>query len=145
VVGRIIAAVSELGINVVNEVTSAIDHQNFHRVDLLLDWTTSKFPQRTASSTRTRSHYRDYHSLFPTGIRRYVELFDSIMAHCENVILHEDVNGISLPVISLQEVQTPTHLQPYGPVTVNRHANHAYHVEIDLPAPLITRLRLKLA
>lgn len=145
VVGGIVDAVSDLGINIVSLESSAINHLNHHCLHMLLDWSTSKYPRAFASSPNVQQHYQHYHSLFPVSTQRYVELFERIIQNCGKQLTLEDVSGIRLPSLRLRPMNPPEYLQSYGPVTVKRHPpGKPYHAVIELPQSLFGALRSKL-
>jgi hypothetical protein len=145
VVGKLVDAISALDVNIVNEVSSGINHLKHHTVSMLLDWSTSKqFWRRTPSSPGQRRHYRDYHSIFPIMVHRHIRLFESIAERCGEHIVVRRVDALELPMLSLQELDTPPNLARYGAVSVKKADKPHFHVEIELPKALHTKLRLSL-
>jgi ACT domain-containing protein len=145
VVGRLINVIASMKINIVSLASSGIDYLNSHRVDMILDWSTSEAYQRNVPSSQSvQRHYRDYHSIFPINIQRYVELFERIIENCESVLALDSVAGISLPMITLRPISAPGPVRHIGVVTVKHHPLKPLHAEIELPTTLINRLKAKL-
>jgi hypothetical protein len=140
VVGRLTKAVSSLGINIVTQESSVYDRLDHHFVNMILDWTPSKEPDRPSDSKAQRQ-YQNYRALFPINRHRYVKLFETIVENCWDVLHCEKSAAVGLPSLNLRPIQVPDNLHTYGSVKALRHAKKPYYVELELPPPLIDRIR----
>ena len=111
VVGRLIAAVAHLGINIEVQESSSINLLSHHFVSLLVDLSESSMSGRAefstpaaipVSPTAVQRLYRNYDSVFPVRDLRFVRLFESIVAHCADVIVWKEVSGEYYPDISIR-------------------------------------------
>lgn len=147
VVGALVDAISKLNINIVNHASAVTDHLNHHSVVMLLDWWSASDDHSMhylkPSWAAQRQAYRRYSSVFPLMAYRYVRLFETIIENCGGAIVREQVDGIELPRLLIEELATPPGLFP-GIVTVNGFKPKPYHVEIELPQNLSNCLRSKL-
>src|ERR1700691_317493 len=145
VVSKLVDAISALDINIVNEVSSGINHLRHHTVSMLLDWSTSKkYRKRTPSTPGQRRHYRDYHSMFPITVQRHVRLFESIAERCGEHIVVRRMDALELPILNFQDLNPPPNLTRCGAVSVKKADKPHFHVEIEMPKALHTKLRLGL-
>jgi hypothetical protein len=140
---RLVEAVSHFDINIVNKVSAATDINRYQRTSMLLDWTTSRYKQKTPSSLAQQRYYRQYHSVFPVAIRRCVELFESIVEHCGDIIVTNTIDGLDFPVLSMRELASVHQVFGDEIVTVKRH-DESYQIRIDLPKNLTAMLRISL-
>jgi ACT domain-containing protein len=142
-VTRVMDPVSELGINILNAFSSVIDDLNEQHVCMVLDWSTSKdYARKRPSSPADRRRYRDYHSVFPVAQERYVKLYEAIERSCGAQMARRPGDP-DLPALTLEEIPNPPNLLPCGAPEVQRHSAR-YHVKIELPTFLLTKLRISL-
>lgn len=111
VVARLLSAVAELGINIETQESSGIDRLNHHYVHLTVDLSESQTisggdplqPRKTPTPPPGVSRaYRHFASLFPIHNERFVRLFESIIAHCADVIVWRDISGQAFPDLSIR-------------------------------------------
>lgn len=144
---RIMEPVSSLGINIVNAFSSVIDDLQEQHVCMVLDWSTSKeHARKRPALPGDRRKYRDYHSVFPILVDRYVKLFEAIQKSC-GAQLAKRPDGSGLPLLTLEEIANPPNLLPCGAPEVERFANdprRRFYVKIALPAFLLAKLRIGL-
>lgn len=142
VVSRLLRAISDLSINILVEESSSINHLNHHHVNLLIDWSTSVFPnddREVPPSTRRR--YRDYHSVFPAHSMRCVTLFNSIMARCADVILWDTTPKNSSPRMSFRQIGVGRNENSRGRAVVSRLSKKKYFGQLELPTNLVSEIR----
>jgi hypothetical protein len=147
VVARLIAAVAALGINIEVQESCSINLLNHHSVSLLVDLTQSELPVRAEYSadgvvptpTSIRRLYHDYGSVFPVHDLRFVFLFESIMAHCADVIDWKTISGEMVPDISI----VPYSDREIAKFQVRQLArgDKQLHVKFDVPESITPRLR----
>ncbi len=164
---RLLDAVFEMNINVVNAFGSRLDDLGCSVVSLLLDWGTSRLKNKTPTSPDRLKKYAAFGSHFPIATDRNFSLFDQIMNHCKDVLLYRNADGSDLPELSFHEIPVP-HLLQFGRVKVERSLvkpinkdknldiepvspqakrkkqGKAHYVKIQLPQALATRLQLNL-
>lgn len=147
VVARLVAAVAALGINIEVQESCSINLLDHHSVSLLVDLSEAELPVRTGYSaddvvptpTAVRRLYHDYGSIFPVHDLRFVLLFESIMAHCADVIAWKEVSGEKVPDISIV---------PYSDRKVSKfqvrqlvRGDNQLHAKFAMPEAITPRLR----
>jgi hypothetical protein len=147
VVERLLEAVSCLGINVVTEESSAINGLEHHSVSLIIDLCRSHYRRGEKSDDVQRARYREWQTLFPCEERRYVILFESIIAHCASVLVWDEhpsliIRPLTLPNVQfklaeVKEIEQKPELAT-KPLTKEGEGGKkaSYHVKIELPAVL---------
>jgi hypothetical protein len=147
-VADLVEAVAVLGINIEVQESSSINLLDYHAVSLLVNMSgvSPALQARTASPssvptapTSVRRLYHEYGSVFPVQELDFVHLFESIVAHCADVISWKDVSpGQSVPDIEIrgyaQQAISKFVIQPVV-------ADDRMHVRIDLPDAITLRLR----
>ncbi len=144
---RIMEPVSALGINIVNAFSSVIDDLQEQHVCMVLDWSTSKdHARKRPAAPSDRRKYRDYHSVFPILVDRYVKLFEAIQRSC-GAHISKRPDGSILPMLALEEIANPPNLLPCGTPEVERYIEgprKRFYVKVALPAFLLAKLRISL-
>jgi hypothetical protein len=112
VVARLVEAVAALGANIEVQESSSINLLDHHFVSLLVDLAESptlttggEFASPTAlptSPTAVQRLYRDYTPLFPVQDYRFVQLFESIIAHCADVIVWKTIAREYFPDVEIR-------------------------------------------
>jgi hypothetical protein len=148
VVARLVAAVASLGINIEVQESSSINLLNHHSVSLIVDLSESEMPTRAEyaapgsipeTPTAVRRMYRDYGSLFPIQDLRFVRLFESIVAHCADVMVWKEISGEKVPDISIQPYSDrPLSKSEVRPLV---RGDRQLHVKFDVPKAITPRLR----
>ena len=139
VVGRLVNSISSLGINIATQESSAINHLNHHTVNLLVDLSTSDMKRENTKESVIRL-YSPYESLFPLHDNRYVNIFESIIAHCAEVIVWKDVLGKHLPYLQMSPLSNPKlHGRPTA--KIDRVTGTPYHVKIKIPESVSSKIR----
>jgi hypothetical protein len=148
VVARLVAAVASLGINIEVQESSSINLLDHHSVSLIVDLSESEFPMRAEyadlgeipeTPTPVRRFYRDYGSLFPIHDLRFVRLFESIIAHCADVIVWKQISGEKVPDISIQPYSDrPLSKSQVRPLV---RGDRQLHVKFEIPESITPRLR----
>jgi hypothetical protein len=90
VVHRLLSALALLNVNVVAQESSTFHHQNYHYVSMVIDLSRSRLGKRTEPDQRTEVFYRRESAIAPLHQRRYIELFETIMAFCGDVFAYDD-------------------------------------------------------
>jgi predicted amino acid-binding ACT domain protein len=148
VVARLVKAVAALGINIEVQESSSINLLDHHFVSLIVDMSESSMSTRTEfssptsiqpSPTAVRRVYREYDSVFPFRDLRFVRLFESIMAHCADVIVWKEVSGEYFPDINIR----PYWDRPMAKSVVRQLATGAgkLHVEFYIPVEIMHRVK----
>jgi hypothetical protein len=123
VVSHLIEAVSDLKLNIICQESSSINHMNHHLVELLVDWSTSSFSDDKADSfDSTQRDYRNYSSIFPVRSRRSMALFDSIVAHCADVIVFDG----NQPRLAFRTIPIPNNESTHGTTTIERDSKSVF-------------------
>lgn len=145
VVQRLIDAVSLLNLNIVTQESSAINQLNHHSVDLLIDWSSSRFSDLGESEPAQQHRYSNYQALFPHKSAPYVLLFESIIAHCGNVLVRDATNISGLPHLSIRPL-VRQHIQPHTLTKVERETGpgHRLHSRITIPNNILAHLHNRL-
>lgn len=143
VVQRLVEAVSLLDINIVTQESSAINQLNHHSVDLLIDWAYSDLSTLGDSEPAQQHRYSDYQALFPHKSARYVRLFESIIAHCGNVIMRDTVTRPGFPQISIRPL-VGHHIRPHTSAKVEPDPKYKLHMRITIPPNILGALHNRL-
>jgi len=138
VVGRLTEAISVLGINILKEESSSIDHLKHHSISFLVDMSDKRLDIAHPS---TRNLYSDYASVFPTHDYRYVEIFESIIGHVGDAIVWREVSGNRYPELSIEPLD---HIRLRIPRTARVQEHESRSVSIPLPSDLLSKLRFSL-
>jgi hypothetical protein len=149
VVARLTAAVAELGINIEVQESSSVSQLNHHFVSLFVDLSESPIwanedagPDAHSSPTAVQRLYRGYGSVFPVRDFRFVQLFESIVAHCADIVVWKEVSGERLPDIEIRPYSHPR-LSSFEVKPLVR-GDSTLHVEIDVPGGIAARLKRSL-
>lgn len=110
VVKRLVDAVSSLNINISTQESSSLHRSKYHRVNLILDWSTTTYDVNQLSSKRDQDRYRRFLPNFPTHLHFYILLFEAVIKGCGEVIVSERIGGEHLPALFIRPMNTPIHL-----------------------------------
>lgn len=94
VVRSLVQALSWLNINIEVLESSSIDHLNLHRVGMIVDLSGMRKDGETPM--RVQDEYRPYAANVPLHSRRYLEIFDRIVAQCGDALWwhpYEEIGG----------------------------------------------------
>jgi hypothetical protein len=147
VVARLVEAVAELGINIDIQESSSINLLDHHGVSLIVDLSACSTSKRegfsspisnSKSPTAVRRLYRGYDSLFPVRDLRFVELFESIVVRCVDIIVWKEISGEYFPDIDIRPY--PERRLEKSLVRPIVKDEKALHVKIDLPKQIANRL-----
>jgi hypothetical protein len=147
VVARLVEAVAELGINIDIQESSSINLLDHHGVSLIVDLSACSTSKRegfsspisdSKSPTAVRRLYRGYDSLFPVRDLRFVELFESIVVRCVDIIVWKEISGEYFPDIDIRPY--PERRLEKSTIKSIVKDNKALHVRIDLPNQIAHRL-----
>lgn len=106
VVARLLAAIAALGINVEVQDSTSIDLLDHHFVNLIVDLSESQalagaefaLPSKVPTTPpAVQRAYRGFESIFPVHDERFVRLFESIVAHCADIIVWKEISGQLYP------------------------------------------------
>lgn len=148
VVAELIDAVSDLGINIEVEESSSINLLDNHSVSLLVNLSATECSRSGASSLMPplsppavqRLYEKGYDALFPVRDFRCVQLFESIVIHCANVILWKDIAGEPFPDIEIRPYSgRPVLRSVVTPLLADE--TRPLHVDIELPDEIAHCLR----
>jgi len=149
VVGRLVRAVSKLGINIVTQESSSLHRLKYHRVNMILNWKTTSFEDpNKLSSLADQIRYRKFVGAVPTHLHYYLILFESIIEHCGDFLWFNKFGQDPMPALSLTPLSNWTgslaQLQFEDRVPLQR--SKKFRVNIPLPKETLAALnqRLKL-
>lgn len=148
VVSRLIDAVAALDMNIEVQESSSINLLHHHFVTLLVDLSEASMSDSAEFSSPSsipetppavKRLYRGYESLFPVHDLRFVRLFESIVAHCGDVIVWKEISGEYFPDINIR----PYSDRPLSTFEVKPLVKGArkLQVQIDLPQDITHRLK----
>jgi ACT domain-containing protein len=149
VVARLVGAVAALGINIEVLESSSIKLLDNHSVTLLVDLSGASLPTGTEISlpapgsltpTAIRRLYQGYDSVFPVRDFVCMHLFESIVAHCADVIDWKTISGEPFPDIDIRRYPQ-RRLSTFVVEPLVRVEGRPLHVKIDLPKAITHRLR----
>lgn len=139
VVGKLMAAISELNINILTQESSSIDNMERHVVSLLLDWTTTKF---------TKKKILNYYSsglsnVLPVNDERFLKLYQEILKRCSDDICWSS-GHIAIPKIFMRYfVHRQTWKVRGCKITkVKKEGEKGYVNSIDIGESLKKRIRV---
>ncbi len=92
VVKKLVDALSSLRINIISEESSAIDHQSYHTLNLLIDISRADFDGKKTHNW-TINKFNRYSYVLPLNDERYVKIFETVIAFCGDAILWKSVAG----------------------------------------------------
>ena len=140
VVGKLVSAISRFGVNVASQESSSINHLNHHTVNLIVDLSTSQLAEEKTKESIIRLYSR-FDNLFPLHDFRYVLLFESIMAHCGDLIVWEDFLGRDLPRLTIKPLSNPKINKKQQTAVVEKVASKPYRVKLRLPENMCSMIR----
>lgn len=151
VVARLLAAIAALGINVEAQDSASIDLLDHHFVNLIVDLSESQalagaefalpsiIPTTPPAVQRA---YRGFESVFPVHDERFVRLFESIVAHCADIIVWKEISGQLYPDLHIG----PMPERPFAKSdnTQLRRARRKATIEILMPEAITHRIHADL-
>jgi predicted amino acid-binding ACT domain protein len=141
VVRSLVQALSWLGVNIEVQESSSIDHLDLHRVGMIVDL--GEALQKGETSERVQRMYRQYAANVPIHSRRYVELFDIIVAQCGHALWwHPYEEGRRIPALYVRPLPRRDELNTSS-VTLRASADKR-HTEIELPDNVTAYVRSRL-
>jgi predicted amino acid-binding ACT domain protein len=143
VVARLVEAVAALNLNIEVLESSSIKLLDNHSVTLLVGLPRAKHSESSDKLTPTaaRRLYQGYDSVFPVGNFACMCLFESIVAHCADVIEWRTIAGERFPDIEIRGYPDDRTLRDYVMPPVVADPEKALHVRIDLPNEISNGLR----
>lgn len=143
VVGRLVGAVAALGLNIEVLESSSIKLLYNHSVTLLVDLSGASGSASPGELTPTaaRRLYQGYESVFPVGDHACMCLFESIVAHCADIIEWRTVAGERFPEIEIRSYPDERTLRDFVVKPLVPDADRALHARIDLPNEIANGLR----
>lgn len=141
VVERLIDAVSELNVNIVTQESASINHLNHHLVSMIVDLSSSYLP-RSEPTEVSRLDYADFRGLLPLDDTRVIELFESVLINCGDLIVWDNLAGAVLPRIKLERIHTQSGVA--ADATAFAIGTQRFHVKIDVPNGILGRIRTDL-
>lgn len=141
VVEQLIRAVASLNVNIVSQQSYSIDHLKHHVTSMVLDWTTTDQPEPSAASPNLAAFYADYRHLFPSPDKRYILLFEQIVAYCCHQLAWTS-QPKPLPSITFRPAEDRKFLDS-GSATLTRDStSKSLHVSMAIPSHLLSRIRV---
>lgn len=144
VVRDLVQALSWLGINIEVQESSSIDHLALHRVGMIVDLGTWRRSIKSSDRTpeRVKRMYRPYAANVPIHSRRYLQLFDMIVAQCGRSLCWQQYEGCSIPLLYVRPLPRRDELNTSS-VTLKAAPDGRY-TEIKLPTPVGKYIRGRL-
>lgn len=145
VVARLVGAVAALDLNIEVLESSSIKLLDNHSVTLLVDLS-GAIERKLASSsqltpTAARRLYQGYDSVFPVGNFACMCLFESIVAHCADILEWKTIAGERFPDIEIRSYPDNRTLRNSVERTVLPDKERTLHARIDLPNEIANGLR----
>jgi hypothetical protein len=153
VVARLLTAVAALGMNVEAQDSSSVDLLDHHFVNLIVDLSESvtvsgaefALPSEIPRTPpAVRRAYRHLESILPVHDERFVRLFESIVAHCADVIVWKQISGELFPDISIQPMPERPFAKSENASLRREGGARNPKIAIDLPRAITTRLHTHL-
>lgn len=147
VVRSLVQALSWRNINIEVQESSSINHLDLHRIGMIVDLGDTFKEEETPE--RVQDEYRAYAANVPIHSRRYLELFDLIIAQCGDALWwhpYEEVRGSQerlIPELYIRPLYRRDELNPSSMV-LQESANKR-HTEIKLPTDVRDHIRQRLA
>lgn len=140
VVGKLVSAISRYGVNIASQESSSINHLNHHTINMIVDLSTSSLEEERTKESIIRLYSR-FDNLVPLHDFRYVLLFESIMIHCGDMIVWEDLLGRDLPKLTIQPLSNPKINKKQQTTIVQKVEAKPYHVQVSLPENMCSMIR----
>jgi acetolactate synthase small subunit len=143
VLARLVGAVAALGLNIEALESSSIKVLDNHSVTLVVDLSGAlgNVPPDNPESTAARRLYHGYDSVFPVGSLACVYLFESIFAHCADIIEWKPIAGEWFPDIEIRSYPDDRTLRKSIVQPLVADTERALHARIDLPSEITNELR----
>jgi hypothetical protein len=143
VVARLVGAVAALDLNIEILESSSIKLLDNHSVTLLVDL--SGVANRTSppetTPTAARRLYQGYDSVFPVGDFACMCLFESIVAHCADILEWKTIAGDRFPDIEIRSYPDNRTFRSSVERRVLPDRERTLHARIDLPNEIANGLR----
>jgi len=143
VVGSLVRALSRRNVNVEVQESSSIDHLDLHRVGMIVDLGNS--PNEDDTPERVQHEYRAYAPNVPIHSRRYLELFDAIVAHCGHALwwhpYEERLQKHLIPALYVRPLHRRDELNPSS-VVLEEYPDKRF-TEIKLPEDVSKHIQLR--
>lgn len=140
VVRSLVQALSRLYINIEVQESSSIDHLDLHRVGMIVDLGTELRDEETPH--RVQELYRPYSANLPIHSRRYLRLFDMIVAHCGDALWWHKYEGRLIPSLYVRPLTRRDELNPSD--VILEASEDKRHTEIKLPDNVADHIRRRL-
>lgn len=144
VVSRLATALAALDINIETQESASVNHLDEHFVNLIVDFSSSPRLSVLLADTPApvQRLYRAYSSVFALHDFRFVQLFESIMIRCADVVVWHSVSGEWFPDISIKAL-------PYRPLakpstSMVSRAGGPLQAQVSIPANIAVTLRAAL-
>ncbi len=143
VVARLVGAVAALGLNIEVLESSSIKLLDNHSVTLLVDLSgaSGSVSPGDLTPTAARRLYQGYDSVFPVGDLACMCLFESIVAHCADIIEWRVIAGELFPDIEIRSYPDDRTLRDFVVQPLVADEDRALHARIDLPNEITNGLR----
>jgi predicted amino acid-binding ACT domain protein len=137
VVRSLVQALSHLNINIEVQESSSIDHLDLHRVGMIVDLGGELEEEETPQ--RVQEMYRPYAANVPIHSRRYLQLFDMIVARCGDALWWHKYEGRLIPALYVRPLTRRDELNPSS-VVLESSADRRY-TEIKIPDDIADHIR----
>jgi predicted amino acid-binding ACT domain protein len=141
VVRSLVQALSWLNINIEVQESSSIDYLDLHRVGMIVDLGTELPDEETPE--QVQQLYRPYAANLPIHSRRYVQLFDMIVAQCGDALWwHNYEGGLRIPALYVRPLTRRDELNSSN--VILEGSEDKLHTEIKLPENVADHIRRRL-
>lgn len=143
VVARLVGAVAALGLNIEVLESSSVKLLDNHSVTLLVDLSgaVDNVTPGELTPTAARRLYQGYDSVFPVGNFACMCLFESIIAHCVDIVEWRTIAGERFPDIEIRSYPDDRTLRDFIVQPIVADPDKALHARIDLPRAITNGLR----
>ena len=143
VVARLVGAVAALELNIEVLESSSIKLLDNHSVTLLVDLSGASAADRPGELTPTaaRRMYQGYDSVFPVGDLACMRLFESIVAHCADVIEWRSIADARFPDIEIRRYPDDRKMREVVVQPLVHDRQRRLHARIRLPDEIANGLR----
>jgi predicted amino acid-binding ACT domain protein len=140
VVRSLVESLSRLNINIEVQESSSIDHLDLHRVGMIVDLGQELKEEDTPQ--RVQELYRPYAANVPIHSRRYLQLFDMIVARCGDALWWHKYEGRLIPALYVRPLTRRDELSPAS--VILESSGDRRHTEIKLPEEIAENVRRQL-
>jgi predicted amino acid-binding ACT domain protein len=144
VVQSLVKALSQLDVNIEVQESSSIDHLDLHRVGMIVDLGAENraLPDDTTSE-RVQDLYRDFAANVPIHSKRFLYLFDAIVAHCGDALWWHPYDGRRIPALYVRPLPRRAELNPSSVLLTA--SSDERHTQIRLPSEIAQHVRQRMA